>query len=604
MNICSAPRFLITTADERSWRPDRPVLFLGEWCRLYKRRASWERLDAQVVPYHWDDREQLYRDYLYLRDLYESLLSELAEALNAYHGVAHSQRYWRLLVGPWLGYFTQILFDRWTMIHRAAAGYQIDGTLVLEVPPEEAIPAHMGDFAEKFANDTWNHHICGRILTGWTDIRCERGGIADADRTPPVWYNEAATLHVGRRVRRMGARFLSLLSAVVSRKTDAFFLATYLPLLQDFSLQAALGQIPKLWRTLPPPRVAPDLSARRRLSLRENGAGKFEQCLRRLIPEQIPTLYLEGYRVLQTTAADLPWPRRPKLIYTSNSYNVNDIFKAWAAARVDEGSPLVIGQHGGTCGASRWNFIEEHEQAIADRCLTWGWSENPAKHYPTCALKLQGERTGRWNPQGGILLATMVAPRYSYWMYSGMIAGQTLGYLEDQFRFAASLPDSLRAQLLVRLYVHDMGWGQMARWRDRLPDVRLASTRSSFLRQARHSRIVVATYNSTTFLETLGLDIPTVIFWNPRHWELRLSAQPYFARLKEVGILHDTPESAARQIATVWEDVRGWWHRTEVQEARRIFCDHFARMPRDYMKVLTEALTTIDRAAQVGHLAS
>ena len=70
-------RFLITTADERSWRTDRPVLFLGEWCKLYDRRHVWSNLDAKVVPYHWDDRAQFYRDCLYLNDLYEKEL-ELA----------------------------------------------------------------------------------------------------------------------------------------------------------------------------------------------------------------------------------------------------------------------------------------------------------------------------------------------------------------------------------------------------------------------------------------------------------------------------------------------------------------------------------------------
>lgn len=593
MNTCSAPRFLITTADERSWRSDRPVLFLGEWCRLYKRRAHWERLDAEVVPYHWDDRKQLYRDYTYLRELYESLLADVGATLNAFHGVTHSTRYWRILIGPWLGYFTQILFDRWTMIHRAVERYQIAGTIVLDLPPADVIPAHMENFSDKFSNDSWNHHIFGRILSEWTDVRCERMSVGAAAGAPLAWRNDGEKIPLGRRVLRAGANLLSTLSGVMSRNTDAFFMATYLPLIQDISLQLALGQTPKLWRTSAPPRVAPDLKVRRDFFLNENGATGFEQCLRRLIAEQIPTVYLEGYGLLQSIVENLPWPRRPKFAFTSNSYNTNDIFKAWVGARVEEGCPLVIGQHGGTCGASLWNYIEEHEQAIADVCLTWGWSENPSKQRPTCALKLQGSPSARWNPAGSILLVTMVVPRYSYWMYSGMIAGQTIDYLNDQFRFAASLPDALRRQLVVRPYVHDLGWSQAERWQEHQPDVRLAPTPSSFMRQVHRSRIVVATYNSTTFLETLALDIPTVIFWNPLHWELRSSAEPYFSYLKDVGILHDTPVSAARQIAEVWDDVAGWWHRADVQQARLRFCDRFARMPENPIRVLKDTLTAV-----------
>lgn len=100
------------------------------------------------------------------------------------------------------------------------------------------------------------------------------------------------------------------------------------------------------------------------------------------------------------------------------------------------------------------------------------------------------------------------------------------------------------------------------------------------------------TYNSTGFLETLGRNIPTIMFWNPKHWELRPSAQPYFDLLKEAGILHETPEAAAARAAEVWDDVAGWWNQPEVQDARRCFCDRFARTPEDLIRVLKETLST------------
>ena len=68
-------RFLVTTAIEDTWpKNGEPILFLGEWCRLYGRKNQWEKLDAVVAPYHWDDREKLYLDYQYLNELYEILL--------------------------------------------------------------------------------------------------------------------------------------------------------------------------------------------------------------------------------------------------------------------------------------------------------------------------------------------------------------------------------------------------------------------------------------------------------------------------------------------------------------------------------------------------
>ena len=48
-------RYLITTADERTWKFDQPAIFLGEWCKLYDRKHIWLKMNAIVAePYGLD----------------------------------------------------------------------------------------------------------------------------------------------------------------------------------------------------------------------------------------------------------------------------------------------------------------------------------------------------------------------------------------------------------------------------------------------------------------------------------------------------------------------------------------------------------------------
>ena len=63
--------------------------------------------------YHWDNRDQLHSDYKYLETLYENILRDFTDSLNSIHHVNHSIDYWRILIGPWLYYFIQTVFDRW-----------------------------------------------------------------------------------------------------------------------------------------------------------------------------------------------------------------------------------------------------------------------------------------------------------------------------------------------------------------------------------------------------------------------------------------------------------------------------------------------------------
>ena len=121
-------RFLITTALEDSWRDDEPVLFLGEWCRRYSRKDRWSRMDAEVLPYHWGDRAKLHDDYTSLQGFHERLLQDLVVQLNRIHGVDRSPRYWRILVGPWLGYFVPMLFDRWSSIQEAVHRHHLSAS--------------------------------------------------------------------------------------------------------------------------------------------------------------------------------------------------------------------------------------------------------------------------------------------------------------------------------------------------------------------------------------------------------------------------------------------------------------------------------------------
>ena len=91
------------------------------------------------------------------------------------------------------------------------------------------------------------------------------------------------------------------------------------------------------------------------------------------------------------------------------------------------------------------------------------------------------------------------------------------------------------------------------------------------------SRLYISTYNATTYLESLYWNVPTIIFWDPKHWELRENAKPYFELLKSVGIFHDTPEGAAQQMINVWDDIDLWWNSKEVQNARLKFCKQYSR---------------------------
>jgi len=551
-------------------------------------------MDAEVLPYHWDDRARLFDDYQYLKNLYERLLQSLTVQLNQIHNVDHSPRYWRILIGPWLGYFTQILFDRWTSIQEAKKQYELSGTFVVTFRDEAMVPNDMQEFRPLYPSDEWNHHLYSAILQQFTDIDCTK----QTNRATEVSWLAYPARTWKRKIMKKVADGYTRVASLLTREQDAFFIATYLSRLDEMRLNRRMGQAPQLWRKVSPVRVAVNCGQRQWVVSGEDRTD-FEVCVRTLIPQQMPAAYLEGYGRLVEQAAGLPWPGKPKLIWTSNAYSEDDVFKAWAAEKVEQGSPLVISQHGGHYGVGRWSSTEEHEIDISDCFLSWGWTEpDEPKIRPLGQFNAKKELSGvSYAEKPGAMLVTASVPRYSYRMYSIMVSRQWLDYFEDQCVFVEHLPPQIRDALTVRLYPEDYGWDQAARWHDRFPGLGLDKGSSSIDDLIRRSRIYISTYNATTFLESFTMDVPTVIYWNPDHWELRDSAVPYFDDLKQVGIFHDKPESAARHVAAVWDDIDSWWRSPAVRAVLKRFRGHYCALPDEPLDSIEHALDQVTAAS-------
>jgi len=579
-------RLLVTTALEETW-PDnnQPVLFLGEWCSRYSRKEKWGEMNVVVAPYHWDDRMKLYSDYKKLQILYENILDELTGKLNQIHSINQSSRYWRIIIGPWLGSFIQILFDKWFMLKQTIEQSEIHDCKVIYQDILSVVPNDMDHFNKMIVDDRWHEAIYGQLLeTYWNkEIAIEK--IMLKGRTKHV----ISTLRGRMKIflKKWAKQTISFYNKSVSMRNDYFFISSYLPLKADLILQIRLGQLPKYWRKVQSKIVKPDFLERQwSFDDNEKKATMFETVLKKMIPIHIPTVYLEGYKELVMTVNNNNWPKNPKAIFTSNNYLTDDYFKVWAAGKTQSGTPLIIGQHGGHFGMTPFAFHEEHQIKIADKWISWGWDDkNRPQIIPFGNLKTLGANVG-YDPNGNALMVEMTLPRYSYHMYAAPVADQWLSYFEDQKKFIQALPGVLKKKLLVRLSPTDYGWDQERRWRDQFPEVKIDIGNKHIRKLIKRCRIYISTYNATTYLESLSWNVPTIIFWNPAHWEINEDAKPYFDILKSTNIFHESPESAAQHMAAIWDDVGSWWKSNEVQSARRRFCEMYSKTPKNPLQEL------------------
>ena len=572
-------RTLILTADQDTWPQDNKesVLFLGAWCKRYSKKSVWQQLDYKVAKYHWDDRQKLRNDYEYLQSLYEKILFDLANKLNELNSTNYSLRYWRIVIGPWLGSFIQILFDRWYMLKHAIDKEKITNCNIIQRNPMSVISNDMDHFIDLFIDDDWNEAIYGQLLLlNWSDaVNIKK--IKKKTQTKNI-KNNGSLSFLDIFKSNVKKYFILLLSKLFPKDNGFFFISTYLPLNKLIKLQISLGQFPKFWKSPDIPTKKPNIQQRQWwFSNNHLKNSSFEIILRQLIPLHIPTAYLEGYKDIERLTRKINWPKNPATIFTSVVYYSNDIFKIWSAKKTEFGSKLVVGQHGGHFGMTPFSFHENHQIEIADRWISWGWSDKKrSKIIPIGNFKNFGKKF-EYDPKGGALMILMSIPRYSYYLYAAPVSGQMLDYQEDQKKFLKSLPLELRKQVLLRLNFIDYGWDQRNYWEDHITKSQIDLGRQNIKKLIKQSRICISTYNSTTFLDTLMLNVPTIIFWNQKNWELKEEAKLYFNLLKSVGIFHDNPEGAAQQMINIWNNIDSWWKSNEVQDVRKKFCNQYSK---------------------------
>ncbi len=578
---------MVTTALEETWPTDgKKALFLGEWCRLFSRKTKWQSMESAVAEYHWDDREKLNRDYIYLQNFHYRLLSALTANLNVLHGTKYTERYWQILIGPWLGTFVQILFDRWTSITREIAKNSFTRCMLLRRTDDELIPNDMNEFNKLFVEDNWNEMIYGEVLkyegANFSYIAPNKTS-SEKQNNYESEGDKFAKVKVIDKIKKIYDKYVSINGKI-------FLLATYLPVTENIRLQLFLKQMPKTWSQSKIQRFEYSRT-KRTWKIDICDQSKFEKFCTTLIPMHMPKAYIEGYEALKSMPDHNRWPSKAKAIFTSNSHSSNDVFKVWAAEQTEMKVPLYIGQHGGHYGIAKWNFFEDHEIDISDKYLSWGWSGNINKIVPIGNFKDIGKKI-KPSLHGTAVMVQTALSRYSYHLFNAPISfKQWQDCFVSQIEFVKLLSPNIKNELIVRLYPYDFRCEQKLRWKHELPNIKFSEGDETIASLLERSRIYISTYNATTFLESLSMNYPTLIYWDEKYWEIRDVAKPYFQELSEVGIFHHTPESAAMHLNSIWADVGAWWSSERVQNARERFCLQYTDNSKTMVKKMVEVLS-------------
>ena len=573
--------------------------YLGNWCDVIDDKSS-----NDIIDYHWNNRDKYYKDFLMLSRIYEEELQALSSVFSEIHSESNNEQYWRIVIGPWLFYFILVLYDRWYMLKNAKENHSVD-FIYGSISTERIFLKNHQNFDELATQDALNQQIyddladilnleiCKSTPSPVT-IKASKRSIFEALIDSIHFFREKGSEKLKGLVNKISVSLV---------RSGPFFIATRIPPLELLKLQGHLGLAPCLFFVLnkdnvvySQPNIMLRRSVRQKVSELSLPSNPFTQIVRKLLHLYIPISYLEGYLELKERG-QLLFPKKASTVIDGSAWNSNDCFKIYIATRVLENARLLVLQHGGSYGIAKWNWSEDHQFAIGDAFYSWGWNKNVSNCdiIPAFIQNVSNLNIQKSNDHRGILIVVTTVPKYCIYGSAFPVGyDQWLRGFNELLQMAKLLDHKRIPRVTFRPSMTDFGLNQTQRIRRSLPNVEIDDGSRRIYKVLGDHKLIIATSNTTSFLETYALNIPTILFWDSCLWETNESGDELFSRMRDLNLFFSSPQDLAEFLNDNYSSIDSWWDSKDIQDMREELCLTYANTTTnfsvDFAKLLNKEI--------------
>ena len=320
-------------------------------------------------------------------------------------------------------------------------------------------------------------------------------------------------------------------------------------------------------------------SIRAKLSKLPAGADRFDEFFFSSLNYLFPEVFLEGFKYNLSYSKNL-LSQYPKLRYIVSeawlSHTKINLFRAYAYEV--KCVKTYYNEHNCIFHPFVGNFVDFQSRNI-DKYLTFGWSNPEDKFSSTSSLFPFSIRKKKQIDDLDILYVSNPAEfffptytsSYSNWGYGSILH---LKFVKSFFQF---LPQNIKHKISYRSYPTDYQIAGLKLNKEKLLADYLKGVKfvSSFKfkgetckEQMLSSKLVIVDFLSTSYLESLHMNIPTICFWDPESMSLKPEYSDFFDDLISAKIIHTNPVKAAKHLENVYNNPQTWWLSKEVQNLK------------------------------------
>jgi|688.fasta_scaffold65277_2 putative transferase (TIGR04331 family) len=535
---------------------------------------------GSVLNYHWNDYVKFKKDYLYIRQLKSDLIISVSKFLNKFHGKNYSRRFWEIEIGTWIHSYCSMMFDRWEILsklNKVNLNFLIslkkfeEKDMILQTIDEFNNIQYTTDYSSYLFSIIINHRF---LLDNKYSVEYHQ------DYPHQIYDIRKKFNLISKSPKKKILDFYNFLLSKKLKKQEYAFIRTYLGTKDEFKLNLIFFQLP----TFVPNNYficEPDLVLRNQISLGEIKKNHFENFLYANFFKFIPINYLEGFKIIEKKIQDMSIPQSPKKIFSSNIL-YKSLLSRYCAEKTEQGAELILATHGGCYGHYDIHFAESQELSVSDLYLTWGWNKkNDHKVKPFGIIRSLNRLRNKVKDENKKILLMLIPalPVFQSNMESHIPFIHNNQFIFNPcFKIIDNLSEKIKLNnLTVRFYERNFGVNEFETFHKKYPHIKKDNQKYNFRRILSKTRILLSPYLGTGYLETLAMNIPTIVFNSKNNSNLiREDAIKFYEVLKDAKVFFDDEVSLSEHINSIWNNTSVWWNSNKVQEAINFFCKEYA----------------------------
>ena len=542
----------------------------------------------ETVSFPEISKKEIYDRYNFCEKTFNSLLRDLVIELNSIHKIDYSRRSWDIIIGKWLREFIQISYKNYLRIDYVLKNYNINKIYSIDYKNYDLAVDDTVSQSLAISNSEWVFSLCSKLLDYLNYKKEIVNNLPQKSFFVPL-KNSRYTQNKGKK---LFFKIISLMRYFVNTNNYAVINKTYLPFINEKMLELKFFQIPLVWPEIEVKYKDRNQNLRSNIKLSiKNVIDPFEIFLRINLPNLLPTCVLENFQNIKKISNGNLYPKKPKFIFTSNSYAYDEVFKAYAANQIKNKIPYFIGQHG-NCYFTGIHHNYLSELNCSDKFISWGVEKGP-KVINSFNFKTINHSKRSFNKNGKLVMLLNTVGNASHDLYTSDFDQQKR--IKTSIKIIQSLRPDIKKNTILRLgsdYFNEYFGIKYVDFFKNL-GVTVESGEKDVNKLFSQSRLSLFDYDSTGVLENYIYNIPT-LFIVPRDYLncLTSEGERKYQMLLDNSLMFVDEKKLIEHINNHWPNITEWWMSEKNQKIIKEFNKDFNVKPDKHsMKKLKQLLS-------------